>query len=104
MATNHQIRQKTTAAGDLIDLALEDLAGSAYTDALYNLHLAEDRIQSAMLDCIELARCRGETWVEIGLALGITAQGAFLRWSRRSIEVDGELDGAVAGQYAALDA
>lgn len=103
MTNQRLIRQKLTAATDLINLAREDVSGSAYTDAAYNLHLAEGVIQAAIWSCVEMARDQGATWAEIGLSVALTPQGAQQRYGPRPTAVVDEQVESAAGQSAAYD-
>lgn len=103
MITQRTLRQKANAAIDLIELAQEDMVGSAYTDAAYNLHLAEQTVQATIRMCVELAREAGDSWSEIGLSVALTPQGAQQRYGPRptpAVAAAGEL---VAGQLALTD-
>lgn len=103
MTNQRLMRQKLTAATDLINLAREDVSGSAYTDAAYNLHLAEQTVQAAIRMCVEKAREAGDSWMEIGLAVALTPQGAQQRYGLRptpAVDAAAEL---AAGQLALTD-
>lgn len=103
MITQRTLRQKATAAIDLVELAQEDMVGSAYTDAAYNLHLAEQTVQAAIRMCVENAREAGDSWSEIGLAVALTPQGAQQRYGRQPTPAVSAAAESAAGQLALSD-
>jgi hypothetical protein len=103
MSTTTTFNQKASAATDLIEFAQQDIERSAYTDAAYNLHLAEGVIQAAIWSCVQMARDEGATWSEIGQSLALTPQGAQQRYGPRPTAAVAAAAELVEGQLAAFD-
>lgn len=103
MATKREIARNATTASDLIELAQADLKRGGLLDAAHSLHLAENRVQLAIRSCVELARERGATWFEVGLALSITQQGAQQRYGPRPTAAVGAAAEIAAGQRVLYD-
>ena len=56
-------------------------AGEA-AQTLHALHMAQQALAGATIDAVSNARAQGETWEQIGEALGVTRQAAWELYNR----------------------
>jgi ATP-dependent Clp protease ATP-binding subunit ClpX len=73
-------------ADSLLAGFLRNLGDADPLEALAVLQLLSESMTDAMLPHVEAARDRGETWAEIGDALGISRQAAWMRFARTAAD------------------
>jgi hypothetical protein len=103
MGTRESITDKTAVVRDLIRAVEVDLDLGVITDVVEDLRIIDQLTLAALDVAVQLARQAGHSWVEIGLALHCTPQGAQQRYGPRPTAAVDAAREVLAGQGVLYD-